>query len=282
MSRCARLILIFVLASLGACANHIAGPAPASPTPSPAAALPDAALFIKRMATQDGSQDSTAEMRLVVEREDGHRDQLDFRLQRKYTPEQTATLLTVTAPREESEKALLAFERPDQATDALSYLAGLKRLTHLNSSSLLDFRGAKVSVQELLGLELNQYHHTPAERADGGEAGLVKIEFTEKFDRHLAFPRLTGFFRESDQTPARFELYNSRGQLAKTIQIAEVKELQGHHTITRVVIEDPSKNLKMTLDTLRMKYDQGLPDAIFTEGHLIKSVTEASRKLIQS
>jgi len=282
MSRCPVIILILTLTSLGACTSNSGGPAAVSPKPSPPAApLPDVDGFVKRLATQDGCRDSSAEMRLTVEGEAGRREQLDFKLQRKYAPEQISTLLTVTAPREESEKALLVFERPEQSTEAFSYLAGLKRLTRLKSDSFLSFRSARTTVQELLGLELTQYTHGPAERVSGGEEPLVKVEFTGKFDRGLAFPRIIGFFREADQSPARFELYNSRNELAKVVQIEEVKQIQGHQTVTRLVIEDRTQGRKLKLEVLGIKYDQSLPDAIFTEDHLVKLVSGASRKLVQ-
>src|SRR5205085_5528296 len=127
----------------------------ASTTAKSSAPLPDVAALLKRLTTQDGAKDFTAEMRLQVEEADGKRAALESQVQRKYSADQTATFLKVTAPREEADKALLMIEKPQQATEAYSYLAGLKKLARLNSSSTLNFRNSKVTVQELLGLELN-------------------------------------------------------------------------------------------------------------------------------
>jgi hypothetical protein len=283
MPRGIGIILIFALVFYSACTSKPHPPAPAAlgSTATPLAALPEAAPLIERLAKQDGCQDSTAEMRLSVEDADGQREQLAFQLQRKYTAERVATLMTVTAPREESDKALLAFERPDQATETLSYLAGLKKLARLTSSSMLSFRGVKVAVQELLGLELSQYTPKPAERVSGGEEPLFKIELTEKFDRHLAFTRIIGFFRERDQSPARFELYNSRGELAKTVRVEEIARIQNYQTMTRATIEDHKQNRKLKLETVKIKYDQALPDTLFNENHLMQIVNVASHKLIE-
>ncbi len=275
--------LIIALAFGGACASKPTTPAPASVTPAalPAAPLPAAAPLIEKLARQDGCQDSTAEVRLAVEDEQGKREQLTLQLQRQYSPERVATLLTVTAPREDSDKALLAFERPERATETFSYLAGLKKLARLTSSSMLSFRGVKVAVQEMLGLELSQYTPKPAERVSGGDEALFKIELAEKFDRNLAFPRIVGFFRERDQSPVRFELYDLRGELAKTVKIEEIKRLQNYQTITRVAIEDHKQKRKVEIETLKIKYDQSLPETIFTEKHLMQLVSSASRKLIE-
>ena len=283
MSRVIGLILVIGLAFGCACTSQPTTPSTASvtPTAAPAAPLPEAAPLIEKLARQDGCKDSNAEVRLAVEDEAGKREQLTLQLQRKYSSERVATLLTVTAPREESDKALLAFERPDQATETFSYLAGLKKLARLTSSSMLSFRGVKVAVQEMLGLELSQYTPKPAERVSGGDEPLFKIELAEKFDRNLAFPRIISFFRERDQSPARFELYNLRGELAKTVKIEEVKRIQNYQTITRVAIEDHKQKRKVVIETVKIKYDQALSDAAFTEKHLMQLVSSASRKLIE-
>jgi hypothetical protein len=274
-------VIWIVLGLLGACTSRAPDTTPATATPvsTPAAPLPDTGLFIKRLATQDNCQDSAALMRLTIE--NGEREQLDFKLQRKYTPEQVSTLLTVTAPREESDKALLAVERPEQPTEAYSYLAGLARLARLSSDKMLDFRGTKVTVQELLGMELNQYTTKSVARVGEGGESQIKVELAEKPDRNLAFPRLVAFFRESDQRPIGFELYNARGELAKNVKIEEVKQIQGHQTITRVAIDDHKQNRKLKLETREIKYDQKLADQSFTEQNLIKLVSGASRRLIQ-
>jgi hypothetical protein len=278
------MVLILVLTFSCACASKPPTSAPASltsPAVAPAAPLPEVGPLIERLARQDGCKDSTAEMRLTVTDENGRQEQLTFQTQRKYSSERVATLLTVTAPREETDKVLLAFERPEQVTETFSYLAGLKKLARLNSGSMLSFGGVRVAVQEMLGLELSQYTPKPAERVSGADEPLFKSELVDKLDRGLAFPRIIGFFRERDQTPVRFELYNSRGELAKTVKVEEIKRDKNYQTIGRAVIEDHKQNRKLKLETLKIKYDQSLPDAIFTESHLMKLVSEASRKLIE-
>lgn len=249
---------------------------------APPAPLPDVAPIINKLASQGGCKDSTAEMRLTFTAEGGRREQLDFRLQRRYADDQIATLLTVLAPREETSKSLLAFQKPDQPTEALSYLAGLKSVTRLSSNRPLNFRGSRSTVQELLGLELNQYTPQQPARVTEGGATFVKVELKEKRDRDLAYPRIVAFFREAaDLEPARFELYNSRGEVAKVVRVAEYKTIQNYPTITRVEIEDKEQKRTLELTTREIKYDRALAPALFTEERLIKAVTEASQKLVQ-
>jgi outer membrane lipoprotein-sorting protein len=277
-------VLILLCLLLNACTEPSSQPiASSSEASNPTATkpLPDAAAMVQRMITQDGAKDLTAEMRMTAEDEKGKRDQIEFRIQRKYAPDRASTFLTVLSPKEESDKAILAIEKADEATEAFSYLAGLKKLTKLSSDRQLGFRGARVTVQELLGMELGQYSHTAGERVAADGESLIKVEFKQKPDCSLAFPRIVGYFHENDRNPARFELYDSRDELQKRLTFEEVKTIQNRQAITRVAIEDLQQKLKLKLETRRIEYDRGLADTLFTEDHLKSYITGAGRKLIQ-
>lgn len=251
------------------------------PTPTPEPPLPEVGPMIKRIATQDGCRDFTAVMVMTTLNKDSKKDQVEFKIQRQYSADRVSTFLSVLAPHEEIDKALLAFERRDQATQAFSYLPGLKKLSKLNSEKQIGFHGAKVTVQELLGMELDKYTHGTGERVMKGEEALIKVEFKEKPYLGLAFPRIVGYFRERDEQPVGFELYDLRNELQKRVEIQEVKLIENRRTITKVMIDDLSQKLKLQLHTLKIGYDSGLPDSLFTEKHLISFISNAGRKLDQ-
>lgn len=284
MSRIFALSICLCVLILGACRSG-APPAAAEPPSSatPAAAVPAIEPALRRLASYDGASDSTAEMRLTVESGDGKRDQLDFRLQRKYMPDSVKTFLTVLAPREESDKALLAVERADRATEAFSYLAGLKRVAKLASSSTLTFRGTKVTVQELLGLELAHYVASASERIREGDEEFLKYTLDAPAERTLAFKRIIGLFRNAeDPVPVRFELYDDRERLQKTMRIEEMRAIEGRRTITRIAVEDHAQNRRLRLDTRTMQFNRRLADKLFTEANLIDWTSGASRRLLDS
>lgn len=280
MSRYKTISLLLLFAFSCACGNSAISKDSANADPTPAATepLPDAGAMIKRMITQDGCKDFTAEMRMTAEDESGKRDQVEFKIQRKYSENRAATFLTMLSPREETGKALLAIEQPGQPTQAFSYLAGLRKLTKVNSDRQLGFRGAKVTVQEMLGMELNQYTHSAGERVNSDGEPLVKVEFKAKEFLNLAFPRINGYFREKDRSPAKFDLYDSRDELQKSVKIEEVKPIQKRQTITRLTIEDLRQKLKVKVETRKIEYDRGIPNSIFTENYLKNFVSNAVSK----
>jgi len=245
-------------------------------TPAP---LPNAGAMIKRMITQNGCKDFTAEMRIATEDIKGKRELIEFRVQRKYSADRTATFLSVMSPAEDTNKALLAIEIPDQPTQAFSYLPGLKRLTKITSDRYLGYRNAKVTVQDLLGLELGQYDHGEGERVNLEGESLIKVEFKEKLFRNLAYPRIVGFFRDKDQNPAKFEIYDHQDELRKRVKVEEVKQIQNRQTITRMAIEDLQQKIKVKFETRRIEYDRGLSDNLFTEARLKSIVNDAVQRL---
>jgi hypothetical protein len=282
MHRSGLFLLLCGLLCLSACdgSSTAQPPAPAA-TPAPSAPLPDVNALIKKLATQDGAQDASAEMRLQVEEADGKRAQLEFNLQRKYTPEQTATFIRVTAPREESDKAILAIEKAGQPTEATSYLAGLKKLAKLKSNNTISFRDAKVTVQELLGMELAQYEYGAAERVTDNGTALIKAEGKAKPDSLLAYPRIVVFFSEDKHEPVRFELFDEKNELAKRASFDASQAIQNKQTIMRVSFEDLAAKRKSSIETRSIKYDQNLSAKLFTEENLKSIITSASAKLTQ-
>src|SRR5215813_14934113 len=176
-------LLILLCSSLCGCGGETASNAPrdsSAPLTSTPAPLPDVGAIVKRMITQDGCKDFTAEMRITTEGQSGAREQIEFKAQRKYSADQTATFLSVLAPAEDTNKALLAIERPDQPTEAFSYLPGLKRLTKINSDRRLGYENAKVTVQDMLGLEFGQYDHSAGALVNVDGESLIKVDFSEK------------------------------------------------------------------------------------------------------
>lgn len=278
----------FIVLAQMACDSTPPAPAPtASATASVAAssAFPkaEAEKLVQRLATQDGCKDSNAEMRLSFTDADGKPQQMDFRLQRKYEAGKVSTLMTVISPAEESEKAMLAFEEDAKPTDAISYLAGLKKVAHLKSDNPLNFRGSRSSVQEMLGMEFGKYEIvganvvTPA----GATEGRMEVELKAKSGMSLSFPKIVVGFTADGAKVQSFDLYDSRNEEVKSITAREVKAIQNYQTITVLDLEDHRTKQKLKLETRNIKYDTNLPASLFTEANLIKNVTAASQKQIQ-
>lgn len=280
MSRLVIIPALFAVVCLSACSAGSGSTSVASPTPSPLVAnLPSGESLIARIATQDGATDSTSEMQFVIESATS-REQIIFRQRRLYSPEAISTLMEVTSPPEDVDKVLLSIERKGAPTEALSYLAGLKKVARLSSENTLTLRGSKLSIQELLWLELGQYSAGPGEAVIEQGETLARYVLTAPAERNLAFPQITGWFRISDRTPVRFECFDDAQKLQRTIRVDEVKEIDSRLTMTRVTIEHHAQEKRMLLTIRSIKFNTGLSPKLFTESNLIATVRGASRQIL--
>jgi hypothetical protein len=282
MSRCLVVCVLAAAWLVSACtpSNDRAGSPAVTPSSTPAPIAP-ALEAVKRIASQDAAKDSLSDMKLVIESPDGKRETIDFRLRRRYESEGASTLLEVTSPKEESDKALLALEKAQGATEAISYLAGLKKVARLTSGSTLTLRGTRITIQELLWLELGQYTVAAGESVNENGTALLKYPLTAPRERNLAFPRIVAYFRANDMSPSRFELFDEVDKLQKTVVIEETKTIEGHECLTRVAIDDHAQNRKLLLSTAATKFNTGLQPRLFTESNLISIVNGASARILE-
>lgn len=286
MKRRQKLIALLILCPLllvgTACRQDAHSEAvPASPSVSTAPGLPDQAAIekaVRRVISYDDSRDLTALMHLTGTDATGRKERIELRVERQFDATAQRSFLSVLAPAEEIDKALLAIQTAGQPTEAFSYLPGLKKLAKLSSSRTVGFRGARVTVQELLGLELGQYDFEVAGLAEEEGRGLVRIVFNEKPDLGMAFPRIRAAFDRQTLVPVSFELEGTGGEILKRIRVEKTEEIESKLTLTRFSIEDLAQQLNLTLELDNVDYDRGIKTELFTEERLKRTVSAAAAK----
>lgn len=233
---------------------------------------------INRIISYDGCQDLTAEMRLSSTDPTGRRDQIQFRIERRFDEGERRTFLQVMAPAEEADKALLAIQANGVPTVAFSYLPGLRKLAKMTSGRGLGFRGARVTVQELLGLELDQYDYDVTGMGEDEGRPTLDLLFAAKPDFGLAFPQIRATLDVATLHPLKFELLGAGGEVQKRIRVEEIEEIESRLTLSRFAVEDLTQQLNLTLELINVDYDRGLKSNLFTEERLKQTVSSAAVK----
>jgi len=151
MSRHRVALIVVAVLCLSACSQKSGAPSqastPANPSPSPALPSPTSCLNAFRPRMEPRTPQPICG--LTVELPGGRRDQLEFRLQRKFSADAVSTFLQVTA--REKRPTRRSWRSSDRARPrATSYLAGLKKLAKLSSSSTITFQETKVTIQSCL------------------------------------------------------------------------------------------------------------------------------------
>ena len=126
-------------------------------------------------------------------------------------------------------------------------------------------------------MELSGYQAGTAERVVDDGVTRLRLPLTEIPDRGLAFPKIDLLIEESTLQPVRFDLFDAIGTLQKRIQVEEIRTIDSRQTLTRLSIDDPGQQLRLTLEIRRVEYDRGLPESAFSEERLKQLTTEAGR-----
>lgn len=236
--------------------------------------------IVERFRQQVSRRPFSAQIRMSFLDDEGTPEEILVRVLRRPMGDETRTFMQIISPVSESKQAMLVIERPEQKTDVISYLPGLRRIVTLSTRRRLSYKGVSVSVQELIGGELYNYDHTLIGVRTIDHVPTYVVESHLKADRESDYPRMVGFYRQDTFLPVRVELYNAQGERERIARFTEIATVEGQPTIRRVEIESVPDGRLLTLDTVELTY-QELPDTLFTEAHLIEVVTRAAEEIVR-
>lgn len=235
---------------------------------------------IQRFRQQFSRRPFSARIKISFPGDEAAPEEILVRVLHRPSADETRTFMQIVSPVSESKQAVLVIERPGQKTDVISYLPGLRRIVRLSTGRRLSYKGVSVSVQELIGGELYNYDHTltGVQVIDGVPTYVVESHL--KADRESDYPRMVGFYRQDTFLPMMVELYNVRGERERIARFTEITTVEGQPTIRRVEVESVPDGRHFTLETLEVTYEE-LPEALFTEAHLIEVVTRAAQEILR-
>ncbi|MDD3375456.1 MAG: outer membrane lipoprotein-sorting protein [Candidatus Omnitrophica bacterium] len=104
----------------------------------------------------------------------------------------------------------------------------------------------------------------------GEENGFYKIKNTPKETQGIEFASYTVWIDKNNFMPMKAEYYNEAGDLTRTIEALDVKDISGHPTVTKSKATDVQRGGETVMEFSDIQYDVGLTDDIFTERYLRK------------
>jgi len=186
------------------------------------------------------------------------------------------------------EKALVKVLEPekDRGTGNLrlelnlwQYLPKVDRVIKIPSSLLLQsWMGSDFTNDDLVkGSSLvRDYTHAIVEKTSIAGTPTTKIICKPKKDAPVVWGRVEVWLRATDAVPLRYDYYSEGGELLKSLAGEKIKNF-GDHTIPSILImKDMRKNnysTKIEYDPSTVKFDQKIPEDVFTQQHLRKPVT---------
>ncbi len=167
-------------------------------------------------------------------------------------------------PADESGVTFLVNKHVNKDDDRWLYLPKLDVTKRIAASDKrTSFVGSHFFYEDVSGRPLTEDTHELVETNDT----YYVLKNTPKDPKTVEFDSFTMYIHKPTFIPVKVE-YEKGGQVYRTVEALEVKDIQGFKTVTKSRVTDNNigGNTLMTYGTV--EYNTGLPDDIFTERYL--------------
>jgi outer membrane lipoprotein-sorting protein len=180
------------------------------------------------------------------------------------------TLVVFQRPASVAGTRFLTVETESGASDKWIFLPNLGRVRRIAASEGGgSFMGTDMSYDDIASanrdVSLDTHTLLREETVDGRP--MFVIESVPK-DKGYQYAKMIQWIGKTDKITYKIELYNKRGALHKVLEVLAVKTIQNYETpvVTRMTTVPAGTSTTITIDAL--KYDDAVPDDIFTQSYL--------------
>lgn len=151
--------------------------------------------------------------------------------------------------------------------DRWLYLPALDLVRRIAASDTRSsFAGTNFVYEDISGRDPDDDSHELA----GSEGDYYELKNAPKNPGAVEFAYYIVRIDKKNFIPMKADYYDKSNKLYRTVEALEVKDIDGHPTITRMRASDFNSNASTVTEFLDVKYDIGLTDDIFTERYLRK------------
>lgn len=261
-------------------------PAVAAPAPSPARSPSEARTLLDAVNKLDDTTrnwtDRTQRMKLHIVDGRGierNRELIMRTLKRPNGEDKTTTVFLV--PAEVRGTAFLQFAHKDRDAEQWLFLPALGRIRQISAQSKSEsFMGTDFSYRDLeLLTDVFEWSEDEApaklvgnEQIDGRDAALIEL-LPKKKD--VGYQRIRLLLERNDLVLRRMEFYGSGETPKKLLRLDAQKDVQGIPTAFTLEMVQPPLNSKTDVTVVDVKYNQNLPEDLFTTRALERGALDA-------
>jgi Outer membrane lipoprotein-sorting protein len=234
--------------------------------------------LIDQYLNQSARHDAVLSIRVDHTRPGAEPVGVEFTWIRRVREDSIAHLLRIDSPSAERGKLLLVHEGADGTANYVAYRpnSALKKKVRLSGTRDYEYKGLKISVQEIIGGELLKYSHRfdRSQSLDGIGCQIVVNRLKPQFNKDSDYQQLRIFLRDDNGMPLRAELFEKSG-LSKVIYFEEIRKIQGIWTITRARVEELKEHGQVVVTLKEAQYRPELEDCWFSE-ECLKQTSKSS------
>lgn len=168
-------------------------------------------------------------------------------------------------PADVQDMVYMVWKYIDRDDDRWLYLPALDLVRRIAASdNRSSFVGSNFVYEDISGRGLALDEHELISSA----GDVYKIKNTPKAAEDVEFSYYEVYIQKSNFVPVKAEYYDKQGKLYKTVEALEVKDINGHPTVTKSKATDIVTGTNTVIDFFNVEYDLGIEDGIFTERYL--------------
>lgn len=164
--------------------------------------------------------------------------------------------------------SFLSWENQDKEDTQYLYLPALGRVRRIVSTQKnLRFVNTDFTYEDMQRRRPEQDTHTLLRESSYKDYNCFVVESIPKKGSSQYSKRIS-WVGKDNFVILKIEFYNKKGKKIKEYRIKELKKIAGIWTPTEVIMEDLIDGHRTLMKTLKVKYNQGVDDAIFSIRHL--------------
>jgi hypothetical protein len=168
-------------------------------------------------------------------------------------------------PADVQDMVYMVWKRLGADDDRWMYLPALDLVRRIASSDKrASFVGSNFVYEDISGRSLDEDTH---ELIGSGDKEYI-IKNVPKHPGEVEFSYFTVMVDKKNFMPLKAEYYDKQGQIYRVIEALQVKDIEGHPTVTKSKATDLINGSHTIIEFSDVSYDIGLDEDIFTERYL--------------
>jgi outer membrane lipoprotein-sorting protein len=185
-------------------------------------------------------------------------------------PKGSRTVIVFLQPASVANTRFLTMESGGPADDQWIFLPSLGKVRRIASSEGSgSFMGTDLSYDDISSADRDANLDTHAllrEETFNGKACYV-IESKPK-DSSYQYSKMVQWIGKADKVDYKIELYDKRGVHVKTLEVLELKDVQGRLSPMRTKMTTIAAGTSTTIFVDKLQYDANIPESVFTTSYI--------------
>jgi outer membrane lipoprotein-sorting protein len=235
----------------------------------------DADLVIRASRDRIKADTTSMRCRMVIRAKDGSTSERLIDQYSKDGPKGSRTVIVFQRPETVAGSRFLTMENPGNADDRWIYLPGIGKVRRLAASEGSgSFMGTDFSYVDLSSTSRNASldTHTLLREENlagvgGGTAACYVIQSVPK-DSAYQYSKMILWITKDTSITMKIEMYDKKNTLVKVAEMSGLKDMQGRLTVMETKITTLAAGTSTTIFTDIIKYDDPIPESVFTTAYL--------------